>query len=77
MSAILFDSTRPAKVRSARRFGAGILRTLPLEHAPYTFEDASWWAAECAARASRDRRFDTMAREAAELAAVERGHVGL
>jgi hypothetical protein len=43
---ILFDTPRP--VKSARPFGRGILRSLPVYRDEVSQEDRQWWAEECA-----------------------------
>lgn len=68
---ILFDARRP--VKSARRFGAGLLASVPTEPAPFpSFDDAAWWAYESAR--AEDARLD---RQAAEAEATARHEMGL
>ena len=69
---ILFDATRPVKTsRPARRFGAGLLATLPTYRTGHTSADAVWWAAESARL--EDARFDRTAGESAFMDRYEAG----
>jgi hypothetical protein len=65
----LFDATRP--VKTARRFGIGILATHPVYPADHTTEDEAWWAAESARM--ENARFDRMAAESTAVDALTRG----
>jgi hypothetical protein len=65
----LYDATRP--VKSARRFGAGILATRPVYTVDHTAEDAAWWAAESSRM--KDARIDRQAAESAALDALTCG----
>lgn len=58
----------PAPVKTARRFGAGILPTRPFEPTP---EERAWWAAESARL--EDARLDRMAEESAFMDRYEAG----
>ena len=61
--AIIYPSPT-SSTKSARRFGSGILASLPSHKTDYTSEDASWWAAQLASIAERDSHLDQMALEA-------------
>lgn len=58
-------------VKPARRFGAGLLRSLPTYRADHTASDAAWWAAECARL--EDARLDQRAAESAAMDRMEAG----
>lgn len=49
--------------KARRPFGEGILRSLPTYRAPFTMEDAEWWAEE--SRKAEDAEIDRMAEVAA------------
>lgn len=67
----LFDATRP--VKTSRRFGAGLLRSLPTYRANFTAEDDAWRIADNARRDAANRRLDRMAAEAEAHARYENG----
>jgi len=62
----------PAPVKTARRFGAGILPPRPVRPFEPTPEERAWWAAE-SARLEENARFDQMAGESAYLDRHEAG----
>lgn len=66
---ILFNSAAP--VKPARRFGAGVLRSLPSYRADHTASDAAWLAADTARR--EDAHYDRLAGESAALSLMEAG----
>ena len=53
----------PAPIKSTRRFGAGILATVPTYSADHTAADEAWLVEDNARREGEDRRFDRMAAE--------------
>lgn len=63
----------PAPVKSGRRFGRGLLRSLPAYRADHTAADEAWLALDDAGRAAVDREADAMAGEAAALDRYTRG----
>lgn len=63
----------PAAVKSARRFGAGLLATRPTYRADHTAADAAWLAADNARRERLDRRVDELAVERDALSRLEAG----
>ena len=65
----LFNSAAP--VKSARRFGAGILSARPSYRADHTASDEAWWAAESVR--AENARFDRLAEESAALSRHEAG----
>jgi hypothetical protein len=67
---ILFDATAP--VKTARRpFGAGILPTRPVYTAPFTADDAAWWAANAPSAGEPD--WDALAAESYATDALSLG----
>lgn len=66
---ILYPAIAP--VKTARRFGAGVLRSLPSARVPFTASDLAWLAADNARR--EDEHFDRMAEESAALGRMESG----
>jgi hypothetical protein len=67
---ILFDTAAP--VKSAHRpFGVGIFPTLPTYRAPYTTEDAAWWAANAPSPTEPD--WDVLAAESYAVDALGMG----
>lgn len=52
-------------VKPARRFGAGVLRSLPSARVPFTAADLVWLAADNARR--EDEHYDRMAEESTAL----------
>jgi hypothetical protein len=62
---ILFSSLTP--VKTSRRFGAGLLASLPTYRADHTTSDAAWLVEDNA------RRYDRLAEESAALDRLERG----
>jgi hypothetical protein len=67
---IIFDAAAP--VKTARRpFGAGILPTAPTYRAPYTSDDAAWWAANAPSAGEPD--WDALAAESYATDCVCRG----
>ena len=68
---ILFDASAP--VKSARRFGAGLLPSRPSYRAPYTAADAEWLIADNARRDAENRHYDRLAAESAAMDRIESG----
>ena len=63
----------PAPVKSARRFGAGLLASLPAYRADHTAADEAWLVHDNARREAENRHYDAMAAESAALDRLERG----
>lgn len=68
---ILYPS--PAKVKPARRFGAGLLASRPAYRTDHTVADAVWLVADNGRQEAADRRFDDLAAEDAALDRLEAG----
>ncbi len=66
----LFHSAAP--VKTARRFGAGLLASRPAYRAPYTAADLAWLAADDARR--EDEHFDRMAEDSTALDRASLGY---
>lgn len=66
---ILFDATRP--VKSNRRFGRGILASLPVYHADHTAADEAWFSAEQAR--AENAHYDDLAADSAAISRHEAG----
>jgi len=67
----LFNSAAP--VKTARKFAAGVLASLPAYSAPYTSADLAWLIEDNARREVADRAFDRMASESAFMDRYESG----
>jgi hypothetical protein len=65
---ILFDARH--RVKSGKRFGAGILPSVPSFKAPFRLEDAAWWASQ---PTPEDRHYDQLEAEAISLARLDMG----
>lgn len=70
---ILLDSHAPVKPAHSRRFGAGLVRSLPTYRLDHTFEDEAWLATESARRAAENRHYDRLAAEAEALDRLTNG----
>jgi hypothetical protein len=68
---ILFDATRP--VKTTRRFGAGLLRSLPTYRTTVSAADEAWLIADNARRDAANRKLDRRASEAEAHARYENG----
>ncbi len=68
----IFDATRP--VKTTRRFGAGILRSLPTYTRTHSEADEAWLLADNARRDAANRRLDGLADEAAAARRYEAGY---
>lgn len=62
---------RPAPVKTARRFGQGILPTYPTYRADQTASDTAWWTAETAR--SEDAHYDRLYRESLAQSRLDAG----
>ena len=68
---MIFDATCP--VKSTRRFGAGLLATLPTYRVDYTAADEAWLIEDNARREAFDRLTDRRYTESAAVDALSRG----
>lgn len=69
---ILFDATVP--VKTARRFGSGILPTYPAYRAEFSAADLEWLAADNARREAADRVADLRWVESVTMDRIESGY---
>ena len=67
----IFDATRP--VKSARRFGAGLLAARPTYERTWTEADEAWLIEDNARREAESRMIDRSYAESAAVDALSRG----
>lgn len=70
---ILYPTPAAVKPRTARRFGHGILASLPTYRADHTAADERWLAEDNSRREEEDRRIERQYQESATLDRLERG----